>query len=99
VNYHAGAMPSILLGSARASALALVVVRRATQPTTKLSTWAIVAVALAVALIVVCLAWGAARWWAYEPRWMVSLRHCVAEASYHLSGVWEELTDWVRLGR
>ena len=67
--------------------------------TTKLSTGAIVAAALAAALIVVCLAWAAARWWAYEPRWRVSLRHCIAEASWRLSGTWEEFADWLRLGR
>ncbi|HEV3321784.1 MAG TPA: hypothetical protein VG147_06265 [Solirubrobacteraceae bacterium] len=67
--------------------------------TTKLSTGAIVAAALAALLIVACLAWGAARWWAYEPRWWVSLRHCIAEASWRLSGAWEEFSDWARLGR
>ncbi len=66
---------------------------------TKLSTAAIVVAALAALLIVVCLAWGAARWWAYEPRWTVSLRHCLAEASWRLSTSWDEFSDWVRLGR
>lgn len=66
---------------------------------TKLSTGAIVAAALAALLIVVCLAWGAARWWAYEPRWAVSLRYCLAEAGWRLSGTWDEFSDWVRLGR
>ncbi len=50
------------------------------------------------ALIVLCLAWAAARWWAYEPRWRVSLRHCVAEASWRLSGTWEEFADWAQAG-
>ncbi len=79
--------------------LALTVVKHTTQPTTKLSTGALVAAALAAALIVVCLVWAAARWWAYEPRWRVSLRHCIAEASWRLSGTWEEFADWLRLGR
>lgn len=57
------------------------------------------AAALAAVLIVLCLVWAAARWWAYEPRWTVSLRHCVAEASWRLSGTWDEFADWLRLGR
>jgi hypothetical protein len=67
--------------------------------TAKLSTGAIVAAALAALLILVCLIWGVARWWAYEPRWTVSLRHCLAEASWRLSGTWREFADWARLGR
>jgi hypothetical protein len=67
--------------------------------TTKLSTGAIVAAALAALLIVVCLAWGAARWSAYEPRWLVSLRHCLAEAGWRLSSTWDEFSDWARIGR
>jgi hypothetical protein len=92
-------MHRILEGFLRAPAFALVVVRHTTHPTTRLSTGAIVAAALAALLIVVCLVWGAARWWAYEPRWMVSLRHSLAEAGWRLSGTWEEFSDWVRLGR
>jgi hypothetical protein len=90
---------SILEGSPRASAFALVVVRQTTPHTTKLSAWAIAAVAAAALLIVVCLAWGAARWWAYEPHWTVSLRHSLAEASWRLGGTWGEFADWLRLGR
>jgi hypothetical protein len=70
-----------------------------TTSATHLSTGAIVAVVVAALLIVVCLAWAAARWWAYEPRWQVSLRHSIAEASWRLSGAWEEFSDWARLGR
>ncbi|HSZ70398.1 MAG TPA: hypothetical protein VK756_08545 [Solirubrobacteraceae bacterium] len=65
----------------------------------RLSTGAIVAAALAVLLIVVCLAWGVARWYAYEPRWSISLRHSLAEASWRLSASWDEFSDWARLGR
>ncbi len=93
------AMHRILEGSSRAPALALVVVRHTTHPTTRLTTGALVAAACAALLIVVCLAWGAARWWAYEPRWTISLRHCAAEAGWRLSASWEEFSDWVRLGR
>ncbi len=67
--------------------------------TTGPSTGAIVAAVLAAVLIVLCLAWAAARWWAYEPRWWVSLRHCLAEASWRLSGTWRDFADWARLGR
>jgi hypothetical protein len=73
--------------------------RRTTARPTKLSAAAIVAAALAVLLIVVCLAWGAARWFAYEPRWSVSLRHSLAEASWRLSASWDEFSDWARIGR
>jgi hypothetical protein len=89
----------VLEGLSRAPALALVVVRHTSSPTTRLSTGAIVAAAVAALLIVVCLVWGAARWWAYEPRWTVSLRHSLAEAGWRLSASWEEFSDWVRLGR
>jgi hypothetical protein len=73
--------------------------QRTTSATTKLSTGAIVAAALAALLIVVCLVWGIARWRAYEPRWTLSLRHCMAEAGWRLSASWGEFSDWVRLGR
>ena len=66
---------------------------------TRPSAGAIVAAALAALLIVLSLTWAAARWWAYEPRWTVSLRHCLAEASWRLAGTWEEFADWLRLGR
>jgi hypothetical protein len=73
--------------------------QRTAPATTKLSTGAIVAAALAGLLIVVCLGWGIARWWAYEPRWTLSLRHCLAEAGWRLSASWDEFSDWARLGR
>jgi hypothetical protein len=91
-------MQRILEGSPRAP-LALVVAHQTAHHTTKLSTAAIVAAALAALLIVVCLVWGVARWWAYEPRWTLSLRHCMAEAGWRLSASWGEFSDWVRLGR
>ena len=93
------AMHRILEGSPRAPALALVAIRHTTSTTTKLSTGAIVVAALAALLILLCLAWGAARWRAYEPRWTVSLRHSLEEAGWHLSASWEEFSDWLRLGR
>jgi hypothetical protein len=45
------------------------------------------------------LAWAAARWWAWEPVWMVRARHAGAEAGWRTSAAWSEFTDWVRLGR
>ena len=35
----------------------------------------------------------------YEPRWSISLRHSLAEASWRLSASWDEFSDWARLGR
>lgn len=63
------------------------------------SAGAIVAAILAALLIVLSLAWAVAHWWAYRPRWTVSLRHCLAEASWRLAGTWEDFADWVKLGR
>jgi hypothetical protein len=67
--------------------------------TTKLSTGAIVVAVLAALLVVVCLVWAVARWWAYAPRWTVVMRHSLGEAGWRLSGAWEEFSDWARLGR
>ncbi len=66
---------------------------------TSISSVAIVAAALATLLILLCVLWGAARWYAYEPHWTVSLRHSLAEAGLRMSATWEELGDWARLGR
>jgi hypothetical protein len=63
-----------------------------------LSTGAVLAVAVAVLVIVLCLIWAAARWWAYEPHWLLTLRHALAEAGLRLSALWGELLDWARLG-
>jgi cobalamin biosynthesis Mg chelatase CobN len=51
-------------------------------------------------LVVLALAlWGAARWWAFEPQWVLRFRHAVAEAGWRAGNAWSEFTDWVRLGR
>lgn len=73
--------------------------RHARAGSRRLSTGAIVAAVLAALLILVCLVWGAARWLAYEPRWVVSLRHSLAEAGWRLSASWDEFSDWARIGR
>lgn len=59
-------------------------------------------VALAVIGVLMALAallYGLARWWAWEPRWLVRWRHAGAEAGWRASGSWAEFMDWVRLGR
>jgi hypothetical protein len=65
----------------------------------KISTEAIVLAALAALLLLACAAWAFARSRAYEPHWMLSLRHAMSEAGFRLSATWAEFTDWVRLGR
>jgi hypothetical protein len=64
-----------------------------------LSTEAIVVAALAGLLIVLCLLWSIAHWLVYEPRWMLSSRHSLEEASFRVSASLSEFADWVRLGR
>jgi hypothetical protein len=75
------------------------VTHRTSAGSTRLSPWAIAAAALAVLLILASLAWGAARWYAYEPRWTLSLRHASEEAGLRLGATWAEFADWAKLGR
>jgi len=59
-------------------------------------------VALAVIALLMMLAallYALARWWAWEPDWLVRARHAGAEAGWRASGSWAEFMDWVRLGR
>jgi hypothetical protein len=63
-----------------------------------LSTGAIVIAALAALLLLACVAWGLARRSAFEPHWLLSLRHSLAEAGFRASATWSEFTDWVQLG-
>jgi hypothetical protein len=56
----------------------------------------VVAGAIVVALLVGALI---ARWWAWEPRWLVRWRHAMGEAGWRASAAWAEFTDWLRLGR
>ena len=59
-----------------------------------------IAIAVVAALIAVgCLVWGISRRRAFEPQWLLSLRHSMAEAGSRASATWAEFTDWVRLGR
>jgi hypothetical protein len=63
-----------------------------------LSTAAIVIAVLAALLVLACIGWALARRRAFEPRWMLSLRHAMAEAGFRLSATCAEFADWVRLG-
>lgn len=66
---------------------------------TKLSTPALALAILAALLALACLAWGVARLTAYEPRWVLSMRHSLAEGGFRASATWAEFTDWARLGK
>jgi hypothetical protein len=64
------------------------------------STGAVVLLAvIGLVLLVAAGAFGAARWWAWEPRCLVRWRHATAEAGWRTSAAWAEFRDWVRLGR
>jgi hypothetical protein len=45
------------------------------------------------------LAYGLARWRAWEPPWALRARHAAGEAGWRASATWSEFTDWLRLGR
>jgi hypothetical protein len=60
----------------------------------------LVALAIIGALMALAaLLYALARWWAWEPPWLVRARHAGAEASWRASGSWAEFVDWVRMGR
>lgn len=63
------------------------------------STAAIVLAVFAGLLALCALIWGIARMQAYEPRWVLSMRHSMAEAGMRASATFDELKDWARLGR
>jgi hypothetical protein len=62
------------------------------------SGWAILAAAIGALLALACLVWAVFRFGGYEPHWLASARHSVAEAGYRASATWAEFTDWARLG-
>ena len=68
-------------------------------PTHGLSSAGIALVVLAGAVLLLCVAWGISRMLTFEPRWTLSLRHAMAEASFRASATWAEFSDWARLGR
>jgi hypothetical protein len=64
------------------------------------STGALVLLAvIGVVLLLAAVGFGLARWWAWEPRWLVRWRHSTAEAGWRTSAAWAEFRDWLRLGR
>ena len=54
---------------------------------------------LAGLMVIAALLFGAARWWAWDPRWLQRSRHAGAEAGWRAGAAWEEFTDWLRFGR
>jgi hypothetical protein len=69
------------------------------QHSSTLSTTAIAVVIVAAVIVLACIAWALARRRAFEPHWLLSLRHAMAEAGFRASATWAEFTDWARLGR
>jgi hypothetical protein len=80
------------------SVLAVLAVHAAAHRSSSLSTAAIVAVVVAAVLVLACIVWALARRRAFEPHWLLSLRHAMAEAGFRTSATWAEFTDWLRLG-
>jgi hypothetical protein len=65
----------------------------------KLSTPTAAIAVLAALLALGCAAWAIVRARVFEPRWMLSLRHAMAEGGFRASATWAEFSDWARLGR
>lgn len=63
-----------------------------------LSTGAIAIAVVAALLVLACIGWALARRRAFEPHWLLSLRHAMTEAGFRASSTWAEFSDWVRLG-
>jgi hypothetical protein len=73
---------------------------QAAAPSTASHRGARLALVVVAALLLMLLAlWAFARWWAWEPHWLVRWRHATAEAGWRASAAWAEFTDWLRLGR
>jgi hypothetical protein len=90
--------------AATAPAATAVITRTPATSTAKggdrpLSSTTIAIVVLAALLILACAGWALARQRAFEPLWLVSLRHASAEAAFRASASWSEFTDWIRIGR
>jgi hypothetical protein len=68
-------------------------------PTHGLSSTGIALVAIGAVVVLACIVWGLSRVLTFEPRWTLSLRHAMAEASFRASATWSEFSDWARLGR
>jgi hypothetical protein len=95
-------VPTLTTPSSAVKPTTTTIVGRSVTHTTKhsetLSTAAIAAAVVAAVLLLACIGWALARRRAFEPRWMLSLRHAMAEAGFRLSATWAEFADWVRLG-
>jgi hypothetical protein len=63
-----------------------------------ISTLGLVSAILAGLLLLACAGWALARALAFEPRWLLALRHSLAEAAYRGEAAVAELGDWLRLG-
>jgi hypothetical protein len=84
--------------SAKSTGLGQLVSHKRSQHSSTLSTGAIAIAVVAALLVLACLGWALARRRAFEPHWMLSLRHAMAEAGFRLSATCAEFADWVRLG-
>jgi hypothetical protein len=78
--------------------------RASTAPTAakssgRISDGALLAAIVAGLIALACLIWAIFRFGAFEPHWLLSLRHSLAEGSFRASATWAEFTDWIRLGR
>jgi hypothetical protein len=65
----------------------------------RISTGAALGAVLAALLALGAAGWALARSRAYEPSWVLSLGHSLAEARFRVSATLAELSDWARLGR
>ena len=65
----------------------------------KISDGALLAAIVAGLIALACLIWAIFRFGAFEPHWLLSLRHSLAEGGFRASATWAEFTDWLRLGR
>jgi hypothetical protein len=83
---------------AKSTVLGHLVLHNRPQHSSTLSTGAIAAAVVAAVLVLACLGWALARRRAFEPHWLLSLRHAMAEAGFRASATWAEFSDWVRLG-
>jgi cobalamin biosynthesis Mg chelatase CobN len=98
----AASTPTVTIPATEAAHVTAATPATAAAPAKKgdqpISTGAIVIAVLAALLILACGAWAVARHSAFEPYWLLSLRHAMAEAGFRVSATWAEFTDWLRLG-
>jgi hypothetical protein len=59
----------------------------------------VVLVVAGVLLVIAVALVAAARWWAWQPGWLVRWRHATSEAGYRTRSAWAEFGDWLRLRR